>query len=123
MLVRALQAQVPKSKRQQLWRIRKTEVTVEIWEKTVLRGAYRQTVGRCEQCRNDSLMVSPERVRQAVGVAVREVCRAVESEQVHYRETSHGELLVCLDSLRAWMHARRLPGPLRSPSAEKENEQ
>ncbi len=100
----------PQKQRSPLWRKRKTEITFEMCEETVLRGINRGVIGRCAKCPGDSLMVTPEMVHQSVGVAVRNVWQAIESEQVHYVETVNGELLVCLESLRAWMQGRRLPG-------------
>jgi len=107
----SVQGQPRNYERQRLWRKRKTEITVETWEETLLRGTTRQVVGRCGQCRGRSLMVTPEEVHQALGVAVRKVWKAVESGEVHSRETAGGDLLVCVESLRVWLKGRALLGP------------
>ncbi len=93
-----------------MWKTRKTEITVETWEETILRGVDRRVVGRCLQCAGEPVMVTPEKMHQALGVPVREIWRAVDSEGVHFVETERGELLVCIRSLREWMQARGLLG-------------
>ncbi|GEM_PF-1347990 len=105
-----------------MWRRRKTEITLETWEETLRRGATRQVVGRCGQCRGRSLMTTPEEIHQALGVAVRKVWKAVESGDVHSRETPSGDLLVCLESLKGWLDSPALPGPPAAPHSKREND-
>jgi hypothetical protein len=91
-----------------LWKTRKTEVHLETWEETILRGVDRRLVGRCRRCLGESLMVTPEKMHQALGIGVREVWRAVDSGGVHFVETERGDLLVCMGSIKNWLHARGL---------------
>jgi hypothetical protein len=44
-------------------------------------------------------MVTPEEAALLTGASLRAVCRQVEAGQLHFRETAHGQLFICLDSL------------------------
>jgi hypothetical protein len=105
-----------------LWRKRKTEVTVETRQEIVLRGFARRIVARCEQCRGSSLMATPDEIHRLVGASVRKVWEAVESGEVHSRETADGDLLVCLDSLKSRLKVRGLLGPAAGPHSKLEKE-
>ena len=80
---------------------RRIEITVE--KRTLV---LRRTVSRvplaavwCPHCLSPTLLVTAEQAARLASVSARAIYRWVESEQVHYLETSEGELLVCPNSL------------------------
>ena len=80
---------------------RRMEITVEQRTLVLRRTVHRvplETVW-CLQCPAQTLLVTPEEAARLASVSPRTIYRWVESEQVHYLETSEGELLVCLNSL------------------------
>jgi len=79
----------------------RTEITIEV-EEVIQASSHgkRLAEGWCAACGAERTMVSPQQAAVIAGVSVREMNRWVESELVHFIETSDGLLLICGDSLR-----------------------
>lgn len=68
---------------------------------TVIR-AKTETIGFwCEACGASVPMVIPERAAEMLMTNPRAIYRQVEMGEVHFAEASAGELLICVESLRA----------------------
>jgi hypothetical protein len=79
---------------------RKTEKTVEIHEFYVIRTASGSLPPLCGECTTeDGIMIAPEQAAMIASVPVRTIYQWVESETVHYRQTSNGSIIVCVRSL------------------------
>jgi hypothetical protein len=69
---------------EEVWAVHKAQVIAEQW---------------CEACAAQVRMVSAEQAAALAKVSARAIYRAVESQQLHFKETSDGRLFICLDSL------------------------
>jgi len=79
---------------------KRTEITIEFDE--VIQATAHSNSFRCEWCAacgTETTMVKPEQAAVIAGVTVRVVNSWVESDLVHFLETSEGLLLVCVNSL------------------------
>jgi len=88
----------------------RTEITIEFDE--VIQAKTHSNSLRCEWCAGcgtETTMVSPQQAAVIAGVTVRVINNWVESDLVHFLETSEGLLLVCVNSLG-------LIGEVRRPS-------
>lgn len=82
-------------------RKRRTEITIERHQVTVVRGRQRPVRLWCPGCGSEAPMVRAEEAAALAGVSARTIYRWVEAGQIHYRETAEGEVLICLASLAA----------------------
>ena len=80
-------------------RIRRTEVTVETDEITIIRCTREIVAPPCSQCAETVLMITPEQAAIVTHTNIREIYRALEAGWVHYAETPGGSLVVCPDSI------------------------
>lgn len=80
-------------------RNKKTEITIETRELTVLRWVEKEIRGFCPECGRERLFILPERAAMETGASVREIFRAVEAGAVHFIETETRLTLVCRASL------------------------
>lgn len=79
----------------------RTEITIEFDEVIQATGHSNGSGGElCLACGGESFLVTPQQAAVIAGVTVREINRWVESEMVHFAETTDGFLLVCVNSLR-----------------------
>ena len=82
-------------------RRRRAAITIETDEVVVVRRVGGAPVlTPCFGCGKRVAMVGVDAAAKMAGVSVRTICRWVEAEKVHFRETPGGQLLVCADSLR-----------------------
>jgi hypothetical protein len=82
-------------------RQRKTTITVEQREITVLRRRRRVTQQWCDACAQQVEMLNPEQAAAVVSRSVRTIYRQIEAGQLHFSETPEGLVWVCLNSLLA----------------------
>ena len=80
-------------------RIRRTEVTIETDEITIIRRSQEIAVPACRECAQAVVMITPEQAALITCTNVRAIYRALEAGRVHYAETPGGSLLVCPDSI------------------------
>jgi hypothetical protein len=79
--------------------MKRTRITVET-ERTFRISRRRRLVDDwCDGCGEMVKMIRAEEAAALVGTGLREICRRVETDQVHYKETPEGKLFICLDSL------------------------
>lgn len=77
---------------------RTIEFTVEKSEKFLVRQRTK-IFARCDVCKCQVRMLSPEELSGKAGITARAVYLLIESDQIHFTETDDGRLLICLDSL------------------------
>jgi hypothetical protein len=82
-------------------RTRRTEVTIETDEITIIRRQGECRSIACRRCGDEMAMVAPERAAAMFLTSVRAIYRWVEEGVVHYDETRGGWPVVCRDSVRA----------------------
>ena len=79
---------------------RRMEITIEVEELRFMchrsSGSYRAW---CPHCVRMVTMLMPEQASVLAGASVRTLNRLVESDGVHFQETSDGLLLLCANSL------------------------
>ncbi len=75
---------------------RKIEIVLE---KHSLVRVYACPTARCQRCRLEVTMVTPESAARIANVTVREVYRSVETNRVHFIEIADGSVRICLDSV------------------------
>jgi len=78
---------------------RRTEVTIETQQRLILRKTPSLLARRCEQCAVESTMISPEDAALICGSGTRAIYRWLETETIHFVETSRGTVHICLNSL------------------------
>jgi len=78
---------------------KKTEILIETRERTLIRWLEKEIRAFCEECRDESLFILPERAAVESGASVREIFRRVESGAVHFIETENRLTLICRASL------------------------
>jgi len=78
----------------------KTIARVETHSLTVVRATGEPVNFWCESCGATTAMVTPERAAETLKTNPRGIYQQVERGEVHFVETSGGELLICCSSLR-----------------------
>lgn len=79
-------------------RIRRTEVTVETDEITIIRSSQEFVSLACPECAESVVIITPEQAAMMTCTNIRTIYRWLEL-WVHYAETPGGSLLVCRDSI------------------------
>ncbi len=75
------------------------EVTSESREVFVIHHGRSVVRFWCAECEGTAGFMTPEAAANETGISARHLYRLMEVNQVHFIETSAGQLLVCLDSL------------------------
>ncbi|MGB7924500.1 MAG: hypothetical protein WCF57_14760 [Pyrinomonadaceae bacterium] len=79
--------------------MKRTRITVET-ERVLLVSSRRRVIESwCDACGRAVKLIRAEDAAFISGVGLREICRRVESNNLHYTETAERALLICLDSL------------------------
>ena len=81
--------------------VRQTKITISKSEVIVLRNAREFATADCSACGKRVDMLTPEQAVTLTGISSLNIYRLVESQQLHFRETAQGHLLICLESLIA----------------------
>ena len=77
----------------------RTEITIETTQLMVVRSRRQPILLWCEECSAEVQMLAPEDVAALVHTTPRIIYRKVESNELHFIETSEGELFICCQSL------------------------
>jgi hypothetical protein len=85
---------------------RRTEITVETHEVTVIREAAKPSLAWCAGCEGEARMISPEEAAAVALTSTRRIYQQVEAGALHFIETQAGALLICFDSLAAHLSGR-----------------
>lgn len=86
---------------------RKIELTAEQTE-TFLVRRRQIIIARCKICESEAKMLSPESAASVAGTTPRTIYRLIETNQVHFIENSHGQMLVCFESLSKSLSERSI---------------
>jgi hypothetical protein len=81
-------------------RLEQTRITISKSEVFVIRKSQGITLADCPQCERQTEMLTAEQVVTLTGISLLHIFKLVEERQLHFRETSQGHLLICLESLR-----------------------
>ncbi|HEX8652673.1 MAG TPA: hypothetical protein VF708_17795 [Pyrinomonadaceae bacterium] len=75
-------------------------ITIETERVLVVSRRPRPTIeGWCDRCDSMVRMVHASEAAARARVGLREICRRVEADQLHFNETPEGGLFICLNSL------------------------
>jgi hypothetical protein len=81
---------------------RRTEITIETHEVTVIHLSQLQTaMACCKRCQTMLTHFSVLRAAAILGLGETAIFRLIESQQLHGTETADGRLLICANSLLA----------------------
>lgn len=78
---------------------RKISISIETHRVVWLQNQRRFRL-QCSECGHETSMVSLEEAARLTHVSTREIYRWINSNRMHFTETSEGLLLVCLNELR-----------------------
>lgn len=75
-------------------------ITVETWQRIVIRQIPRQTPKIwCEFCLADVEVTPPNQAASVLGITQREIFRRLEQGNLHFFETETGEVFICANPL------------------------
>ena len=77
---------------------KRTVTTIEMHQIDIVRRPAGAALAQCPACLKEVEMVSLEEAALLAGVSLRDICRRVGADHLHFIETAHGGL-VCTDSL------------------------
>ena len=86
---------------------KRTEITIEQHEITILRSGQHQLLPAvpqrawCPVCAQEVIVLTAETAAQVAGVSRREIYRRIERSEMHFNEIADGLVQVCLNSLQA----------------------
>jgi len=75
-------------------------ITTQSDEAIILRSSKATTAVNCPQCSVEVPMFSPEQAATLFRLPLRQIYRAIEAGQLHFKETAGGAVLLCLNSLK-----------------------
>ena len=78
---------------------KRTEITIETDRIFVLSRRKVFVVAWCHECGQRTTMITVDEAAAIAGVSSRTIYRWVESERLHFAETSEGCLLICRESI------------------------
>ena len=78
---------------------RRTEITTETHETTIIRFAPNQLTAYCAECQNTTPHLTVSQTEKVVLLSALEIRALIKLKQIHYMETETRELLICCHSL------------------------
>ena len=82
-------------------RTEKTVITVETFQRTIVRSRREAKIAWCDRCAAEAVMLTPDAAAALLQITTREIFRLTEAGEIHYSETESGALLVCRKSCAA----------------------
>jgi hypothetical protein len=79
---------------------RRTEISIETHEITVIRTNGHQKKHYCENCRTSVLAFALEQIAAFFQISVSDVCRTIEENRLHLVTTQRTIALICGNSLK-----------------------
>jgi hypothetical protein len=79
----------------------KTVITIETKEMWVISGSLNRVPEWCDQCLNQTVMLTADEAGNLTNVGTRKIYQWVEQGSVHFNELQDGRVVVCSASLRA----------------------
>lgn len=78
----------------------KTEITIETHSITVIRTNSVKHSTHCEHCQTTVAAFAPEKIAAFLRLDLAEVCRRIETKQIHLTKNGRGTALVCGSSIK-----------------------
>lgn len=80
---------------------KRTEITIETHSITIIRTKGKMAPAFCEYCQTNVSVFAPEQMAAIFQTSLAEVCRRVETNELHLIETRRGIALICGGSLNS----------------------
>ena len=80
-------------------KIKRTEITIETHSVTIIRARGKQLSAFCERCQTNVAVFAPEQIAAILRLTVAEVCRRVQTDELHLIENRRDVALICGGSL------------------------
>jgi hypothetical protein len=80
---------------------RKRQITIETHTITIIRTNSRPHSVHCERCGETVAAFTPKQIAASLGLDLTEVCRRIETRQIHLTNNGKGVAMVCANSLGA----------------------
>lgn len=77
---------------------RRTEITIETHSITIIRTKSKRFSARCERCGETVSAFAPEQFAAFLQLEIAEVCRRLETGELHLTETGRAVALICGNS-------------------------
>jgi hypothetical protein len=77
----------------------KTKITLERHETLLVRSRKPAAYGFCPRCGRRVQTVTPEQATKLTATSLRQIFHQIEAHELHFKETSDGLLVICLNSL------------------------
>jgi hypothetical protein len=76
-------------------------ITVETWQRTVIRQTSRQTVW-CEFCAANVEMITSEQVAIIFDISLDKIYQGIENGKLHFIEGENQTISICINSLKTY---------------------
>lgn len=76
-------------------RIRRTEITIETHNLTIIRTIGKPFAIFCDRCQKAVTAFTPEQIALSFRISLTEVCCRIEAEQIHLTSKKRGTALIC----------------------------
>lgn len=93
--------------KKQMTNKRRTEITIETHEITVIKTNGKSRLVFCEHCQKSVAAFAPEQVALFFRLSLAEVCLRVQTEQIHLTRRESGAALICGNSHRYRLSCQR----------------
>ncbi len=80
-------------------KIRRTEITIETHSVTIIRFKGNSSIAHCERCQKPVAALPIEKFTELLRLDLMEVCRRVQTGELHLTETGRSVALICGGSL------------------------
>ena len=80
---------------------KRTEITIETHSITIIRTRGKTALAFCECCQTNVSVFAPEQIAAILRLTLAEVCRRVETDELHLIENRRGVALICGGSLNS----------------------
>ena len=80
---------------------KRTEITIETHSITIIRTKGKTALAFCECCQTNVSVFAPEQIAAILRLPLAEVCRRVETNELHLIESRRGVALICGGSLNS----------------------
>jgi hypothetical protein len=90
----------------------RTEITIEVDHVMMVSRRQRAAGVWCSACGEEVLMLTPDEATSVSRVSTRAIFKMIETEQIHFSETTSGLIRLCLTSLVAAAASESKRSPL-----------
>ncbi len=71
------------------------QITVETHSVTIIRTSGKQVTAYCERCQTNVTAFAPEQIAAFLNATLAEICRRVQSDELHLTSHDRGAALIC----------------------------